>query len=110
MTKRIEKVNSLLKQQIGQILLEESYDDLTGIVTVTRVEVTADLSEVKVYISAVGQETDEVLEILNKNIYEIQGRLNKQLVMRKLPRIAFVPDERSQVAEKINQIMDDLEK
>ena len=87
-------------------MLAESYEGITGLLTIARVDVTADLSEANVYFSVVGQDEGEVLEILNSNIYEIQGFLNKKLFMRKLPRISFVIDQRSQVEERINKLID----
>lgn len=88
-------------------MLEESYDELTGMITLSRVIVTADLSEAKVYISVMEQDPVEALRVLKKNIYEIQGKLNKRLMLRKIPRISFLIDERSEVADRINRLIDE---
>lgn len=106
MTLRTDKLASLIKRELGRILLSEGYGESDGLLTITDVSVTADLSEAKVGISVIGRDARGVLKILNQNIYQIQGELNRHLVLRKFPRIIFAIDDRGQVAEKINKLID----
>lgn len=108
MSTRQEKVNSLLQQEIASYLNRERPEGITGLVTITAVEVTADLEHAKVFFSVVGQEEEVVLEILKQNIYDIQGVLYDQLEMRKVPRIAFVADTSGQYAGHISKILKNL--
>ena len=48
---RIEKVQELMKQEISQIILQELKDPRIGFVTVTKVEMTGDIRENKIFIS-----------------------------------------------------------
>ena len=50
----------------------------------------------------------ETLRILGKKIYFIQGKLNKQLNMRPLPRIEFVPDKTEAEADKIEKLLKEI--
>lgn len=108
MSTRQEKVNSLLQQEIASYLNRERPEGIVGLVTITAVEVTADLSLAKVFFSVVGQEEAEALEILKQNIYDIQGLLYAKLEMRKVPRIVFVPDTSGKYAGHISKILKDI--
>lgn len=108
MTTRTEKVSSLIQREIAAYLLEQKFEGIKGIITITHVEVTEDLEHAKVFFSVVGQDESEVVEILKKNIYEIQGMLYDRLVMRKVPRIAFYPDPGGKYADHIAKLIHKL--
>lgn len=109
-TTRQEKVNSLLKREISAFLLAEGFEEITGLLTITGVEVTPDLQRAKVFFSVVGQEEEEVGEILKKHIYQIQGMLNQKLKMYRIPRITFVLDRSGAYAQHIGKIIQRLHK
>lgn len=108
MSTRLRKINSLLQREISQYLLEEGFEGIKGFVTITDVDATADLEYAKVFFSVIGQEPIDVEKIFKKNIYKIQGMLNRNLSMRKVPRISFVPDTSGEYAAKMRRIMLDL--
>lgn len=108
MTTRQEKVSSLIQRQIGAFLRDAAYEDISGFLTITSVDVSADLEHAKVYFSVLGQDWEEVLAALNKHVYEIQGTLNQNLKMRKLPRIVFIPDHSGEYSQRIYKVMKDL--
>lgn len=88
----------------------ERLEEITGLLTVTQAEVSADMEHGEVFFSVVGQDEDAVLEILKKHVYEIQGMLNRRLRMRKTPRIVFVADRSGEYAQHIRQLIKGLDK
>lgn len=108
MTKRIERVNSLLEREIGKILLKEfSFDN--AMVTLTRVETTANLIGARVYISVFPEEENaKIIKILNRRVYEIQNKINKLLNMRPIPKIIFGKEVQISEASKIEGILNKL--
>jgi len=67
------------------------------------------LNQAKVYISVMPEEKiKEVIEILNKNIYEIQHKLNKRLNMKILPRLIFIQEKETVTAGKVEEILEKL--
>lgn len=110
MSKRIDRVNSLLGRELSKILLKEfNFDGVMA--TLTHVEATANLIEAKVYISVLPDEkADEVLKVLNKEVYSIQQKINKMLNMRPIPRIKFVKDVQVAGASKIEELLATLKK
>ncbi len=105
MTLRQEKVNSVLQREVASYLQGQNFEGIAGFLTITGAEVTADLEQAKVFFSIVGQDEQQVLEILKKHIYEIQGILMRRLKMRKIPRIEFVPDYSGKYAQKISGLI-----
>jgi len=111
MSNRLQRVDALLKKEIGQILLREFDFSPEVLVTITRVETSANLFEVKVYISVIpGEQTDRILEILNKKVYDVQQLLNKRLKMRPIPRIKFKKEEKTREAGRIEDLLEKLKK
>lgn len=81
-----------------------------GLVTVTDVEITNDLSYCKVYVSALGggEKTREAVEALRKAEGFFKKRINARIKMRKMPEITFVADNSLDYYEKISNIITNL--
>lgn len=105
MTTRQEKVNSLLQRLISEHLLIGRPEELTGLLTIKTVEVTADLEHAKVFFSVVGQDPDEVLRLLERQRHEIQKVMGQKLVMKKIPRLHFLYDASEEYVQHINKLI-----
>lgn len=106
---RIEKVNSLLEQQVSNLIAKDF--DFKEMVTVTHVDVTANLIEARVYISVFPEDkADSVIKILKNNVYSIQKALNKKLNMRPIPKIIFVKDQEIAHATRVEELLYQLKK
>lgn len=109
MPHRPEKVSSAIHKELAEQILTL---ELPAMVTISRVEVPADLKHAKVWITVLpaGKESEKaVLKSLEENIYELQGKLNHTLKMFKAPRISFVIDHSEEYASKINTILKKIE-
>lgn len=82
----------------------------SGLVTVTDVEITNDLSYCKVFVSALGggEKTEEAVNALQKAEGFFKRRINARIKMRKMPEITFVADNSLDYYEKINNIITKL--
>ena len=106
MSLRIQKVNELIKRELGKILLKEFDISKNILLTITRVETTGNLIESKVFISVIPEkETREILKLINKKIYNLQQILNKKLHIRPVPKIKFVEDKQLKQALEIEEIL-----
>lgn len=110
MNNRIEKVNSLLEKEIGQIILRDfSFADVLP--TLTHVDTTANLIEARVYISVFPEgKTDQVIKALNGGVKDIQQKINKKLNMRPIPKIIFVKDTNIEEASRVEELLYKLKK
>lgn len=102
---RQRKVNSYLQQRISEIIKEDISASLTGLVTITAVEATPDLREAKVWFSVLGQDAEEVLKILSRRIYAIQGELYRGASMRIVPKIKFYIDDTNEFISHLNEVI-----
>lgn len=106
---RIQRVNQLIKREISQIILREFDFSRNILVTITRVETTANLIESKIYVSVMPVEKfPDIFFELNKKIYETQQKLNKRLRMRPIPKIEFVEEKETKEAGEIEKILEKL--
>ena len=58
MSQRIDRVDELLRQEIGALLAKEVADPRIGFATITDVETSPDLRHAKVWVSVIGQKAD----------------------------------------------------
>ena len=111
MGKRIEQVNQLIKEELSQIILREIELPSGILLTLTRVETSVDLRQAKVFISVIPEnKREKVLEEVNRNIYDLQQKLNKRLNMRPVPKIRFIEEKETVEAGKIEEILERLKK
>jgi len=69
MTERIAKLNELFKREISRILLKEENFDRNILVTVTRVDISPELSGAKIFISVMPEERrGEIFIIFSRNL------------------------------------------
>jgi len=106
---RAEKFNGLLKKELGQIVFE-FLDVKPGIlVTITRVLTHANLFSAIVFISVFPpNETDFIMDRLNRAIYHIQQLLNKKLRVRPVPKIIFKRDKNPEEAGKVEKLLNEI--
>lgn len=105
---RQEKLNSFLKQKISSIIKEEDFTEIKGLVTILDVEVTPDFKEAKVWFSSFNQKPEEVLKVLNREIYNIQKLLYKNATMKVMPKIKFCIDHSEEYSDYINKVIGHL--
>jgi ribosome-binding factor A len=111
MTERIHKLNDLLRDEVGKILLNELTVADGILVTVTRAVVSPTLEHATVYISVLPEnKSKEILKKLKIEIFGIQQRLNKIFQIRTVPKIRFEIDTVEQHASHIEEILQKVEK
>lgn len=108
MSLRLRKINSLVQQELGQIINEEAELPAGVMVTITSVRTSPDLKHATVNIAVIPKEkSPSTLRRLKQNIYNLQKSLNKRLVLRYVPKIRFaldiVQDELDRVEELLRQ-------
>ncbi|KKU49102.1 ribosome-binding factor A [Candidatus Uhrbacteria bacterium RIFCSPLOWO2_12_FULL_46_10] len=109
MSRRLEQMNSLLRERISQFLLFNFESPPGVLVTITRVETTPDLHEAKVYVSILPKNTrGSILESLRKMAPEIRRSLYHDLETHSVPIIVFLIDEADVRAAGVEELLDSL--
>ena len=110
MTRRTERINDLLREEISEILRSEVKDPrVGGLVSITEVHVSPDLRNAKVYVSVLGSddERSSTLEALSAAARFLQRELGKRLTMRRTPKLAFVADDTLKEGSRILTLLDE---
>lgn len=109
MSERIAKLNSLVQQEVATILSRDVEFPRSFFVTVSRAEVSDDAENAKVWISVMPATHEEAaLKIIKGKIGDIQDILNKRLVMKFVPKLAFQVDSSTERAAQITKILDSM--
>jgi ribosome-binding factor A len=101
---RLEKMNSLLQQLVGEAI-RPYLEGQNGLVTVSKVETSGDTKWAKIWISIIGGDDDKILSVLQKNIYDIQGDVNRKMTLKMIPRLQFFLDTSPRYAQHINELI-----
>ena len=109
---RIEKLQELIKQEVGKMLLYDIKDPRIGFVTVTDVEMTGDLRAAKIFVSIMGNEekVKESMEGLQSALGFIRREIGKRIKIRFTPEISFALDTSLDYSEHIQKILLNIEK
>ncbi len=112
MSQRTDRVDELLRQEIGAILAREVADPRIGFATVTDVETTRDLSHAKVWVSVIGDtaERRETLEALERAMGFVRRELGVRLRLRRIPALHVELDASMEHGTRVLQILDELER
>ena len=105
--RRPDQVAEVVRQVVAEALLTEVRDPRIGLVTVTRVEVSPDLSWARVFVALSGDEAarDEALEGLTSAARFLRSRVAKALVSRITPELDFRPDRGTEHISRIDQLL-----
>ena len=109
MPNRIAKVNKHIQRTFGEILQAEAVLPKDVMVTVTGVETTRSLRATTIWLSIL-PETQEhkVMKKLKKQLYDLQGSLNRKVKLQPNPRITLSVDHGAQYAENIDRRLKEL--
>ncbi|HBO17078.1 MAG: Ribosome-binding factor A [Candidatus Moranbacteria bacterium GW2011_GWE2_35_2-] len=106
MSLRVEKINSLISKHISEIISRQLSLKPGVLVTVSKVDTSSDLRYSQVSVSIFPEkETAYVINTLKKEIYAIQGSLNRKMPTRIIPKIRFKPDATKAEADAIEKIL-----
>lgn len=96
MTRRAERVNELLREEISAIVQRDLKDPrLGGLISITEVQTSPDFQHARVFVSIMGTDTEQAssLTALNAGAHFIRRELRARLKsLRYVPELAFKPD------------------
>lgn len=106
---RLERVREVLKRELGSIMVKE-LRFTSPLVTVSDVDITPDLKQAHVFISAIGgaNQRREAIETLEQNRAMLQQELSRRVVLKNTPHLNFKLDESIERGTRIITIMDEL--
>ena len=112
-TKNHGRMAQDMKRELIAIIGEMKDPRVTGgLLTVTRLDVTPDLDQAKVYISVMGREggPEPVVKALNKASGHVRTEVSRRMHIRKAPEFRFFADDGAKYATHINELIAGLKR
>jgi ribosome-binding factor A len=109
MADRMRRVNESVRQVLSEAV-PELKDPRIGFVTVTGVETSPDLRHARVFVSVFGSERKRraTLDGLAAAHGVLQGRLARELRMKRTPQLAFEYDRSVEEGVRMSRLIDEL--
>ncbi len=106
MSHRIDKIENLIKEEMGLIFLLKLQHLQLGLLTITNVRVSADLKIAKIYVSIFEKDRrDEVLEKIKSKTKFIRTELAHRITIKFVPELKFFLDDTLDYVEKIEGLI-----
>jgi ribosome-binding factor A len=108
-SQRAQRVGDQIQRELAGLLREEVKDPRVGRVTVTAVEVSADLSHAKVHFThlAGAAHGAEAVEALQHTAGFLRSALSHRLGLYSVPQLHFVYDDSIESGMRLSQLIDD---
>jgi len=111
MAHRIERVNSLIRQEISELLRRQVKDPRLGnLIAITDVSTSSDLRHARVFVSRIGNEEEkqETLTVLAAASGFFRNELAKRLRLRRIPELSFQRDDSIERGEHLLRLIDEV--
>ena len=111
MTARTDRIDQLLREEIGRILAKDVQDPRIGFVTVTEVDTAPDLSTARVWVSVIGQPEERATAIraLEHAMPFVRRELGARIRLRRIPELLIRTDDTAQRGTRVLQLLAELE-
>lgn len=107
---RTERVSSLLKEELSDIVRERYPFEEFGLITVTEVRMSPDLRVAKVYVSifADAEKKHSVMKRIESEKAQVRTDLARRISLRVTPELIFMLDESLDQAMNIAKLLDEI--
>lgn len=107
---RIERIAEQFREEVSQILATEVADPGVGLVTVTRVKVTPDLSLARIYWTLLGDaaERKRTTKALQRAAPFVRHVLATRITLRRVPEVHFQYDEGLAAHQRVEELLHEI--
>lgn len=107
---RQQKIADQMQRELAAMIQMELRDPRLGMVTISGVKVSSDLSHADVYVTILGENSDEdikqTLGILQRASGFLKKNLGKNMNLRQIPQLRFHFDSSAVNGERMSQLID----
>jgi ribosome-binding factor A len=107
---RAARVGEQIHEEIASLLTREVHDPGIGFVTITRVKVSPDLQQARVYYTSIGDDKArrESARALGRATPFLRRQVGQRLRLRRVPELTFSFDDAIEKTDRIEQILQEL--
>ncbi len=104
--RRIKRAQDLIREEVSRLLLFKAKDPRLKSVSVTQVEMTADLRRAMVYYSIFNDQADrgEIQALLDKAAGFFRREISRAVELKYVPEIRFEFDKSIEYAQHMDQV------
>lgn len=108
---RMERIDEQCRRALAGIIQHSVSDPRLGLISVTKVDVSKDLRNAKVYITCLegDERAKDSIAALTESAGYIRGQLAKEVRMRNIPALKFYYDDTIAYGSHLSQLMNDVE-
>jgi ribosome-binding factor A len=100
-----------IRIEVGDILSREVHDPGIGFLTLTRVKVTDDLLQARIFYTAMGPaERKKTARALERALPFIRRALGQRLQLRRVPEITFRYDDSVAHQARVEELLEDIKR
>jgi ribosome-binding factor A len=114
MTRRTERVSSVIQQEISHLLREEVNDprlaSLISIISITKVSTSPDLRHAKIFISTFGNKVNksEILQGFTAASGFLRRQLANRLKLKHMPELSFHLDDSIERGDEVLRLIEQV--
>ena len=106
---RAQKLGDLIQRDLSDLIRLELRDPRVGMITITSVDVSPDLSHAKVFFTILEkQKLQQTLEGLNRSAGFLRSQLAKRLKLYTTPEVRFTYDESVERGDHLSRLIDSV--
>ncbi len=107
---RCERVAEAIRKEVSLIIHDELNDPRLGFVTITRVELSGDLRNAKIFFSVLGKEEEhqKTKEALDSALGFIRKELAERVNLQFAPEIMFKEDRSAEYSVRIEEVLNEI--
>jgi ribosome-binding factor A len=108
-SQRARRIGDEIQRELADLLRNEVKDPRVGPVTVTSVDVSADLSHAKVFVTHLAgrEHADAAVKALQHTAGFLRSALSHRLSLYSVPQLHFAYDDSIEAGMKLSQLIDD---
>lgn len=107
---RTDRVADQIRGELGSLLAREVHDPGLGFVTITRVRMSPDLQQARVFYTSFGDETARAnsRRALERAAPFLRRQIGSRLRLRRVPELTFLFDESIAGQDRIEQLLNEI--
>jgi ribosome-binding factor A len=108
---RPDRVGDQLRQELAELIAREVHDPGIGFLTITRVKVTPDLQQARVYYTTIGDDKQrkDTQRALGRATPFLRRQIGRRLRLKHVPELDFFYDESIERQDRIERIILDIQ-
>lgn len=107
---RTTRLSELIRQELAQAIQKDLNDPRLGIISITEIKLTKDLSSARVYVLVLGDKANQTksVEALNHAAGFLRTKLASAMSLRIVPQLRFYYDVERDKSQRVANLIDEL--